>query len=66
MIQVYLGSLPIKAEFLYKDKAFKKVDKEHAIDFAGKKWVMEPHYGAVITLTQYEQFGLSKKDERQD
>lgn len=63
MKHVYLGSLPIGTEFLHKVRAYKKTDEEHAKDFNGKEWIMEPHLGAVITLSQYKLLKLDKKDE---
>ena len=63
MKHVFLGSLPIGTDFLHKHFSYRKVDAEHARDMEGKVWVMEPHYGAVITLTQYKELGLIAKDE---
>ena len=66
MKHVYFGTLPIGSEFLHIDKAYRKIDEEHAIDMQGKKCVIEPHYGAVITFSQFKKYNLTDKDLRRD
>jgi len=66
MRHVYFGVLPTGSEFLHIDKAYRKIDEEHAIDMQGKNWVIEPHYGAVITISQFKKYNLANKDLRRD
>lgn len=67
MKHVFLGSLPIGTEFTHKGKKYIKTDDEHAKCIRDNiNWVMVPHYGAVITSTQYIELGLTDKDERKD
>lgn len=64
MKHVYFGSLINGTEFLHQRFAYKKIDDEHVKDMMGNTHVFEPHYGCVITPTQYEERHLTSKDER--
>jgi len=66
MKHVNVGVLPIGTDFLRIDCAYRKTGDEYAVDMDGTRWVMEPHYGCVITQTQFDRFGLSESDIRMD
>lgn len=55
---VYVGNLPVGAEFIHKDKAYKKISTDHVVDMKGTETVMESHYGAIITKIQFDNYEL--------
>ena len=67
LCHVYFHALPLLAIFLHKGEFYRKQGAEHArTDWRGKPMIFEPHYGCLISQSQFVEFNLSDRDIRKD